>query len=148
LNSLIKRIFAGILVAALLVVLSFSAIAKRQNGINVGSISIDEGIGDKSSNSELDSICVRENNLKSTTSGEDSITGGDSSTQTSKNEKDRIGRHFGNIGNLTSQKMILEEINLWKWNYMQEILNDVKEFCTLPVYLHATEWQLVDQQDE
>lgn len=104
--------------------------------------------GDKSSNSELDSIGVRENNLKSTTSGEDSITGGDSSTQTSKNEKDRIGRHFGNIGNLTSQKMILEEINLWKWNYMQEILNDVKEFCTLPVYLHATEWQLVDQQDE
>ena len=104
--------------------------------------------GDKSSNSELDSIGVRENNLKSTTSGEDSITGGDSSTQTSKNETDRIGRHFGNIGNLTSQKMILEEINLWKWNYMQEILNDVKEFCTLPVYLHATEWQLVDQQDE
>ena len=103
--------------------------------------------GDKSSNSELDSIGVRENNLKSTTSGEDSITGGDSSTQTSKNEKDRIGRHFGNIGNLTSQKQILEEINLWKWNYMQEILNDVKEFCTLPVYLNASEWQLVNQSD-
>lgn len=50
-NSLIKRIFAGLLVAALLVVLSFSAIAKGQNGISVGSISIDEGIGDKSSNS-------------------------------------------------------------------------------------------------
>ena len=104
--------------------------------------------GDKISNSELDSIGVRENNLKSTTSGEDSITGGDSSTQTSKNEKDRIGRHFGNIGNLTSQKQILEEINLWKWNYMQEILNDVKEFCTLPVYLHAAEWSLVDQEED
>ena len=49
--------------------------------------------------------------------------------------RDRSGRHFGNIGNLTSQKQIQEEINLWKWNYVKEILNDVSEFCCLPVYL-------------
>ena len=49
--------------------------------------------------------------------------------------RDRSGRHFGNIGNLTSQKQILEEINLWRWNYVNEILNDVKDFCCLPVYL-------------
>lgn len=49
--------------------------------------------------------------------------------------RDRSGRHFGNIGNLTSQKQIKEEIELWKWNYVATILSDVKEFCCLPVYL-------------
>lgn len=58
------------------------------------------------------------------------------STQENENiGKDRSGRHFGNIGNLTSQKQILEEIELWKWNYVNTILEDVKEFCCLPVYL-------------
>lgn len=51
--------------------------------------------------------------------------------------RDRSGRHFGNIGNLTSQKQILEEISLWKWNYINAILDDVKEFCTLPIYLNS-----------
>lgn len=49
--------------------------------------------------------------------------------------RDRSGRHSGNIGNLTSQKMINEEIELWKWNYINSVLSDVKEFCTLPIYL-------------
>ena len=84
---------------------------------------------------------------QTTHGGTDSTIKSGSSNETSSRERDRSGRHFGNIGNLTSQKQILEEINLWKWNYMQEILNDVKEFCTLPVYLNATEWQLVNQDD-
>lgn len=49
--------------------------------------------------------------------------------------RDRSGKHFGNIGNLTSQKMIHEEIELWKWNYIQSILEDARDFLTLPVYL-------------
>ena len=103
--------------------------------------------GESASRNELDSVGVRENNLKSSTSGEDSITSGESSSESSESERNRLGRHFGNIGNLTSQKQILEEINLWKWNYMNTILEDVKEFCTLPVYLNASEWQLVTQSD-
>lgn len=84
---------------------------------------------------------------QTTHGGSDSTTKSGSSSEISSTARARSGRHFGNIGNLTSQKQILEEINLWKWNYMQEILNDVKEFCTLPVYLNATEWQLVNQDD-
>lgn len=49
--------------------------------------------------------------------------------------RERSGRHFGNIGNLTSQKMIKEEIELWKWNYVQTILEDARDFLTLSVYL-------------
>ena len=69
-----------------------------------------------------------------TQSGKDTISDIISSSGNTEKERDRSGRHFGNIGNLTSQKQILEEIELWRWNYMQEILNDVKEFCCLPVY--------------
>lgn len=49
--------------------------------------------------------------------------------------RERRGRHFGNIGNLTSQKMIQEEIELWKWNYVRCLLEDVRDFLTLPVYM-------------
>lgn len=80
--------------------------------------------------------------------GKDTRTTDNSEARTLSSSKDRSGRHFGNIGNLTSQKQILEEINLWRWNYMQEILNDVKEFCTLPVYLHASEWQWVEPDED
>ena len=82
------------------------------------------------------------------TGGLDSTSKSVTGTEDTTTNRVRSGKHFGNIGNLTSQKMILEEISLWKWNYMQEILNDVKEFCTLPVYLNASEYQLVDQDDD
>lgn len=75
------------------------------------------------------------------TSGNDTTTGsitremdGTETTQSSDN-RERSGRHFGNIGNLTSQKMLKEEIELWKWNYVQSILEDARDFLTLPVYL-------------
>lgn len=59
-------------------------------------------------------------------------------------ERTRSGRHFGNIGNITSQKQIIEEINLWKWNYVNAILDDVKEFLSLPVYLNHCQMYEID----
>ena len=44
-NKICSRIFALILVVALLVVLNLGVFAEGQNGINVGTINIDEGIG-------------------------------------------------------------------------------------------------------
>lgn len=55
--------------------------------------------------------------------------------ETTEDSRERSGRHSGNIGNLTSQKQILEEIELWKWNYVEQILDDAKEFLSLPIYL-------------
>lgn len=91
---------------------------------------------------------TRTNVLAEEQGGSDTTTNNLAHTDDYTLNRDRSGRHFGNIGNLTSQKQIVEEINLWRWNYMQEILNDVKEFCTLPVYLNATEYQLVDPDDD
>ena len=70
-----------------------------------------------------------------TQSGVDTTRDTGSTHDVETTDRDRSGRHFGNIGNLTSQKQIKEEIELWKWNYVATILNDVKEFCCLPVYL-------------
>lgn len=58
-----------------------------------------------------------------------------SDDQVNHDERERSGRHFGNIGNLTSQKQLVEEIELWRWKYIEEVLRDAKEFCTLPCYL-------------
>lgn len=51
-------------------------------------------------------------------------------------EQSRSGRHIGNIGNLTSQKQLQEEIDLWKWNYMRSILQDAADFLCVKVYLN------------
>ena len=69
-----------------------------------------------------------------TNGGTDTRTLDEDRTDAVAEHKERSGKHSGNIGNLTSQKQLLEEISLWRWNYMKEILNDVKEFCTLPLY--------------
>lgn len=105
---------------------------------NSGTGTVDESISNTG---------TRTNVLSESHGGNDTITNNLTHTDDYTRNRDRSGRHFGNIGNLTSQKQILEEINLWRWNYMQEILNDVKEFCTLPVYLNATEWSWVNPQD-
>lgn len=70
-----------------------------------------------------------------TNSGVDTTRKTGSTQEDETTDRDRSGRHFGNIGNLTSQKQIKEEIELWSWNYVNTILNDVKDFCCLPVYL-------------
>lgn len=58
--------------------------------------------------------------------------------ESGSDNRDREGFHRGNIGNITTQKMIKEEIELWKWKYINEVLSDVSDFCTLPIYLNFT----------
>lgn len=68
----------------------------------------------------------------------DVLSGTDTSTKTYNNLTDKEtynSVHMGNIGNLTSQKMINEELELRKRIYIQEVINDVKEFVSLSIYL-------------
>lgn len=55
-------------------------------------------------------------------------------------DKERSGKHSGNIGNITTQKMIKEEIELRQWNIVHQMIRDVIELTTLPIYLN--EWEL------
>lgn len=113
--------------------------------ITTGDTGTETIVNDNDAETRVSSILSRTTSTTDTLSGSDSLAKSGTGSEDVTTDQNRSGRHFGNIGNLTSQKMILEEINLWKWNYVKEILSDVKEFCTLPVYLNATEWQLVDQ---
>jgi hypothetical protein len=53
----------------------------------------------------------------------------------SGNNRIRTSTHTGNIGNLTTQQLMKQEIELWKWNFINNVLADLSEFLTLPIYL-------------
>ena len=53
----------------------------------------------------------------------------------SGNDRIRTSTHSGNIGNITTQQLMTQEIELWKWNFIQNVLADLSEFVTLPIYL-------------
>lgn len=54
-------------------------------------------------------------------------------TETTRGTK-RINR-TGNIGVTTTQQMIQQEIDIWKWNFVERIFEDLDEILTLPIYL-------------
>ena len=68
------------------------------------------------------------------TSGTKRTTGTEANEHSSDRNRVRDSTHVGNIGNLTTQQLITQEIELWRWNLIQQVLNDVKDFLTLPVY--------------
>ena len=53
----------------------------------------------------------------------------------SQNDRTRTSTHSGNIGNLTTQQLMKQEIDLWQWNFMQTVLDDLCVFATLPIYI-------------
>lgn len=51
-----------------------------------------------------------------------------------KYTRDRIVTRTGNIGNITTQQMLTQEIELWKWNFIHQVLENVRDFTTIAVY--------------
>ena len=48
--------------------------------------------------------------------------------------RERTVQRKGNIGNITTQQMLTQEIELWKWNFIHQILENVRDLTTLAVY--------------
>lgn len=42
--------------------------------------------------------------------------------------------HKGNLGNVAPQDLIRKEIELWRWNFINEVMEDIKSFISLAVY--------------
>lgn len=74
----------------------------------------------------------------------------DSDTESTKNSVSRLNDsvivnralarakqsiHRGNIGNLTPQQLITQEIELWRWNFIDEVMSDIKSMITIPIYI-------------
>ena len=70
--------------------------------------------------------------------GTQTNAGSNSSSETSGNEttgeKTREYTKTGNIGNISTQKLLNEELDLWKYNFIYEMMHDVAKFVTLPIY--------------
>ena len=66
--------------------------------------------------------------------------GNSSSSESGSNdtsgERSREYVKTGNIGNISTQKLLNEEIELWKYNFICEIMRDVAGTITLPIYSH------------
>lgn len=63
-----------------------------------------------------------------------SSTYSDSEGKGTAGSKSRERSRTGNIGNISTQKLLNEEIGLWQYNFVYEIMRDVAEFITLPIY--------------
>ena len=59
-----------------------------------------------------------------------SETGGDDTSGTRNREYTKEG----NIGNISTQKLLNEELDLWKYNFILEMMKDVANFVSLPIY--------------
>lgn len=70
--------------------------------------------------------------------GTQTNAGSSSNSETSSNdtegERTREYTKTGNIGNISTQKLMKEEIELWKYNFIHEIMRDVANFVSLPIY--------------
>ena len=59
----------------------------------------------------------------------------DSDTVTNNSEiVEREHRKFGNIGVMTSAQLIGGEIDLWKWNFIKNVMKDISDTIALSIY--------------
>lgn len=91
-------------------------------------------VGSGSETSTIEGGLTKATQGSDVTQGAKRTTGTEGNEGTSERVRDREFRHLGNIGNLTTQQLLTQEIELWRWNFIQEVLNDVKDFLTIPVY--------------
>ena len=72
---------------------------------------------------------LSKNTNKGTITHADLNVTNDDKTQT------RISKHSGNIGNLTTQQLFNQELEVRQWNFINSVLEDIKQLLTLPIYM-------------
>ena len=86
----------------------------------------------------IDNTEVTTNNLTDETAqaGTISNTGTTTNdlTDTDKADRSMISHKYGNIGVSSIQRMFREEVENWKWNFMQEVFMDIDSLVVLAVY--------------
>ena len=99
--------------------------------LNTGTqVTEDEGQGESTKYGGLSHATDETRTIAGTSAKDGTVSTDEESTR----DRTRDYTHLGNIGNITTQQLITEEIKLWHWNLINQILNDVKDFLTIPVY--------------
>lgn len=78
---------------------------------------------------------TQQNVVTGTDTTSDSRTSDNIKVSSNNGTRTRVSTHEGNIGNLTTQQLMTQEIELWKWNFIQTVLADLNDFLTIPIYL-------------
>lgn len=77
-------------------------------------------------------------NLTTTNSGTQTDSGSNSYSETGGDDtsgtRNREYTKEGNIGNISTQKLLKEELDLWKYNFLLEMMRDVANVVSLPIY--------------
>lgn len=77
-------------------------------------------------------------NLTTTNTGTQADSGSNSYSETGGDDtsgtRNREYTKEGNIGNISTQKLLKEELDLWKYNFLCEMMRDVANFVSLPIY--------------
>lgn len=103
------------------------------NSVNSDELRIVDN-GTSQSNATTSNTGTQSTEETSTKTGTNSKSDGVSKDYNVTTDKTRNSKHTGNIGNLTTQQLMKQEIELWKWNFVESILADLKDFLTIPIY--------------
>lgn len=106
---------------------------------STGATNTDDGFSNENGSDITRDTLINTGTQKNSTIGTDKSLDSKNSDNTINTSKEdlrvRQSTHEGNIGNLTTQQLLTQEIELWKWNLTQAILENTKDFLTIPVYL-------------
>lgn len=104
----------------------------------------DDSVGTDTNTSELlSNVTTNKDGTVTTTDsgtngGTSRNTGTVTNTGTQANSgtygRERQSTQTGNIGNLSTQKLLTEEIELWQWNFAEQMVTDVMHLLTLDIY--------------
>lgn len=102
------------------------------------SVGESDGSG-SNSNSESGTITTTHSgNMTTTNTGTQAESGSNSYSETGGDDtsgtRSREYTKEGNIGNISTQKLLNEELELWKYNFIYEMMRDVANFVSLPIY--------------
>lgn len=96
---------------------------------NYGTTEKNETITGNSTNTE---------NTTSSNTGTVADVGSNSTDSTEVTDRDftrtRSVTHIGNIGNIATQDLLEKEVEFWQWNFIVQMLSDVADVITLPIY--------------
>ena len=77
---------------------------------------------------------TQNNTLSNTNEVQESSSGSIITNKDNQGISTRVYTKFGNIGNIATQDLIKKEIELWQYNFINQMLKDVAELITLPIY--------------
>lgn len=79
----------------------------------------------------FNSTTAVKNNATSTT---DTQTKDASASATGSGTESHSLTRKGNIGVTTTQQLLQSEIDLWRWNFVEQVFSDIDEILTIPIY--------------